>query len=191
MKKLLLLATVCVIATGASAIDLKPYVEGRLTYTFSDVKFSNPMETVTVDQNVLGGAVAFGTAIDQFRVEVEGFHNGKKESSVQTTKVEPKAYGIFINGYYDLTNVNGIRPYVGGGIGYSWLKTKLTTPRRSASVKDKDWGYNVGFGFAYDIQDNTAITLGYRYENLGTAKIMGMKEEFKGNKISLGLRYTF
>ena len=199
MKKLLLLSAVCFVATSASAINLKPYVEGRLTNTLvkSEQK-TRFLKNDIKDNTAFGGSIAVGTSINQFRTEVEAFYNGKAKDRYEYTANqyaanETKAYGFFINGYYDIGTFNGFTPYVGAGIGYSWLKDKITDVSfdRVYNTKDHDWGYNVGCGVAYNVQDNTAITLGYRYEDLGEIKEDWVKTTFKGHKISLGLRYTF
>ena len=210
MKKLLLLSAVCFIATGASAIelkiDLKPYVEGRLSNTWSQSKFAvnnAPFYADYTDHTVLGGSLAVGTQMGKFRVELEGFYNDSQKADIKLggprfigpeevvakSKIESK--GLFANVYYDITTINGFTPFVGAGIGYSWLENKQGTERESFTFKDKDWGYNVGAGVAYAVNENTAVTLAYRFEDLGTLSDEGSKTKFEGYKLSLGLRYTF
>ena len=135
MKKLLLLlSAVCFVATSASAINLKPYVEGRLTNTWSkakmtEVPFGNSVKLT--DNSVLGGAIAVGTSIDPFRVELETFFNGTARHKIDYFEHDHlKAYGVFLNGYYDIGTFNGFTPYVGAGIGYSWFKNPLLCRRR-------------------------------------------------------------
>lgn len=114
-------------------------------------------------------------------------------------KGEIKSKGLFLNGYFDikLPNITKLRPYVGGGIGYSWLTgTQIINVGAHLfdgkySKKDKDWGWNVGLGLAYQLNQNIDLTLGYRYENLGEVKEQGVSTELKNNKLSLGARYTF
>ena len=219
MKKLLLLSAVCFIATGASAIDLKPYVEGRLANTWSQSKFATYDGFLTAsytDHTVLGGSLAVGTQVGKFRFELEGFYNDDTTADVKDSfgrvgpvnprpvgsqpagdeiiaksKIESK--GLFANVYYDITTINGFTPFVGAGIGYSWLKNKYQFPdgEGNFTMKDKDWGYNVGGGVSYAVNENTAVTLAYRFENLGTLNDIESKTKFEGYKLSLGLRYTF
>ena len=59
------------------------------------------------------------------------------------------------------------------------------------SIKDKDFGWNIGLGVAYEINNNVDLTLGYRYEDLGKIKDSDSKTDFTNHKISLGLRYNF
>ena len=196
MKKLLLLATVCIIASSVSAIELKPYVEGRLSNTWSKSRIQerNFRSIGMLDHTVLGGSLAVGTQIDKFRIELEGYYNDKAQNKNlfdSGVSLDLKTKGFFVNGYYDLPTIKGFTPFIGGGIGYSWLKTIIDNPQRIYKLSDTDWGYNLGGGISYAIDDNTAVTLGYRYENLGTVKKMHVRTKFEGYKLSLGLRYTF
>jgi outer membrane autotransporter protein len=84
-----------------------------------------------------------------------------------------------------------VKPYIGAGIGYSWLGMSINAFGVKKSAKDKDWGWNAGLGVAYELNDNLDLTLGYRYEDLGTAKKDNVKVDFTNHKVSLGLRYTF
>ena len=86
-----------------------------------------------------------------------------------------------------------IKPYISAGIGYSWLKETLkeTEYNYEFSIKDKDFGWNLGFGVGYVVNENVDLTLGYRYEDLGQIKDYESKTDFTNHKLSLGLRYTF
>lgn len=200
MKKLLLSA-VCLVATGASAIELKPCVEGRLTNLFSESKFSWADEGVKgdySDNKAIGSALAVGTQIGPaFRAEIEAFLNGDQGGSIKmggetVASSSLESRGFFLNGYWDITTVNGFTPYIGAGIGYSWLENEQSNRGNIIyRFSGKDWGYNVGAGVAYSLTDNTAVTFGYRYEDLGKIKKEGSKTQFKAHKIALGLRYTF
>ena len=122
MKKLLLLSVVCFIATGISATDLSPYVEGRFNSTHSKSRINDAEISLGVsDHNIWGGSLAVGSKFENFRVELEGAYNGKGEKKVNNRKSELQTKGFFINGYYDLANTNGFTPFIGAGIGYSWL----------------------------------------------------------------------
>ena len=57
--------------------------------------------------------------------------------------------------------------------------------------KDKHFGWNASLGVAYELNDHVDLTLGYRYEDLGTFKKEEIKAKFRNQKVSLGLRYTF
>ncbi|MDY6407298.1 MAG: porin family protein [Pseudomonadota bacterium] len=193
MKKLLLLSTVCLLATSALAMDVKPYVEAKGSYNRmnAEVKVDGLSEKFK-DNTVWGGSLEVGAKVDLFRIGLEGYYNDKlKDNFLGVVPVEGETKGFFLNGYFDipLPNLKQVKPYVGAGIGYSWLKE--TVKLADISEKDNDWGWNVGLGVGYALNDNLDLTIGYRYEYLGEIKKYDTKTEFKNSKVSLGLRYTF
>ena len=197
MKKLLLLTAIALIANGANASEVKPYVEGKISQNWVKAEYKEEGFKEKFKDNVFGGSLEVGAKLDQFRVGLEGYYNDKMEDKiVGILPVEGETKGFFLNGYWDIPvceNLKQIKPYIGAGIGYSWLKATLKeTPfNYEGSIKDKDWGWNVGFGVGYAINDNIDLTLGYRYEDLGRIKDYDSKTDFTNHKVSLGLRYTF
>lgn len=197
MKKLLLLSAVALIATGANATDIKPYVEGKISQNWMKANYKDDEDKMNFKDNVFGGALEVGAKIDQFRVGLEGYYNDKAEDKMfNILPVELKSKGVFLNGYWDVPfdGVKNLKPYVGAGIGYSWLEETADGTGFGLwkdTIKDKDWGYNVGAGIAYGINDKVDLTLGYRYEYLGKIKDEDSKTKFTNHKVSLGLRYTF
>jgi outer membrane autotransporter protein len=128
---------------------------------------------------------------------LEGYYNDKAKDKIWGgSPIEFESKGVFLNGYWDIPSeiVLPIQPYVSAGVGYSWLKetadyTSQAMGKESAS--EKDFGWQVGFGAAYKLNDNVDVTLGYRYEDLGKIKTGESSTRFINHKLSLGLRYTF
>ena len=199
MKKLLLLSAVALIATGASATEIKPYIEGKISHNWMKADYKEDgFGKEKFKDNVFGGSIEVGAKLDQFRVGLEGYYNDKIEDKLMSIlPVEGKTKGVFLNAYYDIPmceKLKQVKPYVGAGIGYSWLKETADGTAWGLgkdSLKDKDWGWNAGFGVAYGLNDNVDLTLGYRYEDLGKIKDYDSKTDFTNHKVSLGLRYTF
>lgn len=196
MKKLLLLSAVALIATGASATEIKPYIEGKISHNWLKADYKEDGFKEKFKDNVFGGSLEVGAKLDQFRVGLEGYYNDKMEDKIiGILPVEGETKGFFLNGYWDipLPDVKQVKPYIGAGIGYSWLKETLKeTPfNDKASIKDKDWGWNVGFGVGYALNEKVDLTLGYRYEDLGKIKDYDSKTDFTNHKVSFGVRYTF
>ncbi|MBQ3695612.1 MAG: porin family protein [Alphaproteobacteria bacterium] len=198
MKKLLLLSAIAMVATSASALEVKPYVEGKVTHNWLKAEYKETGFTKeNMRDNVFGGALEVGAKINQFRVGLEGYYNDKMEDKLlNVVPVKGETKGFFLNGYWDIpADIKvPLKPYIGAGIGYSWLKE--TADLRDwglgkESIKDKDWGWNVGFGVGYVVNENIDLTLGYRYEDLGKIKDYDSKTKFTNHKVSLGLRYTF
>ena len=198
MKKLLLLSAVALIATGANAMDVKPYVEGKISHNWMKASYKEDgFGKENFKDNFFGGSIEVGAKLDQFRVGLEGYYNDDMEDKLlNILPVKAESKGVFLNAYYDfqLPELKQVKPYIGAGIGYSWLKETADGTAWGLgkdSLKDKDWGYNIGAGVAYGLNDNVDLTLGYRYEDLGKIKDYDSKTTFKNHKVSLGLRYTF
>lgn len=197
MKKLLLLSAVALIATGASATEIKPYVEGKISHNWLKADYKEDGYNEKFKDNVFGGSLEVGAKLDQFRIGLEGYYNDKMEDKlVSILPVEGETKGFFLNGYWDipLPDVKQVKPYIGVGIGYSWLKETADLTLAGfgkESIKDKDWGWQIGAGVAYGLNDNIDLTLGYRYEDLGKIKDYDSKTDFTNHKVSFGVRYTF
>jgi len=194
MKKLLLLSVIVLVSASGYATDVKPYVEGRLTENWISGKFKENEYSKKFRNNALGRSLELGAKIDQFRIGLEGYYNDPLKDFLGGFPVKGETKGLFVNAYYDIPlgeQLKKIKPYVGVGIGYSWLKETLDATSVRLSAKDKDWGWNIGLGVGYALSDHIDLTLGYRYEDLGRIKDTYSKTDFENHKVSLGLRYTF
>ena len=198
MKKLLLLSSICLFATTGYSMNIKPYIEGKISQNWIKANYKDDEDKMNFKDNVFGGSIEVGAKLDQFRIGLEGYYNDKiKDELLNVLPVEGESKGFFLNAYYDIPmceKLKQVKPYVGFGIGYSWLKETAKLSGfgfENESIKDKDWGWNVGLGVGYAINDNIDLTLGYRYEDLGEIKDYDSKTDFTNHKVSLGLRYTF
>jgi opacity protein-like surface antigen len=102
------------------------------------------------------------------------------------------AYSALLNGYVDLGTIAGITPYVGAGVGYtymSWDNTRNayycvdgttacpaatfagSTTHRGAS----DWRFTYALmaGASYDLTDILKLDLGYRYRRIDGGDMFG------------------
>jgi len=116
---------------------------------------------------------------------------------------------VMLNGYVDLTTWNNITPYVGAGIGASYVNTSdfysghPTTPQQYyGSNGEWNFAWALMAGASYAVTNNFAIDAGYRYKDLGTAKTIRLSNVGSGTKkleykdltaheFRLGARYTF
>ncbi|MDS1136942.1 outer membrane protein [Nitratireductor indicus] len=93
------------------------------------------------------------------------------------------AYSAMINGYVDLGTFVGFTPYVGAGVGYTYVKwddlnnssycVGATCPSpalvgTTAHGGASDWRFTYALmaGVAYDVTDNMKIDVGYRYRSI-------------------------
>jgi opacity protein-like surface antigen len=170
-----------------------------------------------------GGSVAFGYNFNaqanvpvRSEVEYAIFSRAKNKLSVHdsddgSTSLEHR-FGIqtlFANVYYDFHNSSAFTPYIGGGLGMAFIsaKAKGSTAGESESFGSKrnsNFAWNIGAGAAYDITDNIALDLGYRFVGLGEGKMKDAQDNsdpdgFVRSKtknlymhqVGLGLRFSF
>jgi opacity protein-like surface antigen len=111
------------------------------------------------------------------------------------------------NVYVDLGNYHGFSPYVGAGIGASWINID-NIESHNGDGTTADWGDADDWSFAwalmagvsYDFTPNVALDLNYRYLNLGSAESDTIDagagdgkfhyDNLQAHEIRLGLRYT-
>jgi opacity protein-like surface antigen len=88
--------------------------------------------------------------------------------------------GLFLaNGYVDVGNFYGVKPYVGAGVGLaayqvSAMKDKLLYPSDAfgfaPSASGSNFAWSLTAGAAYHLSSNLLIDINYRYVNMGTFK---------------------
>lgn len=216
MKKITIISTAvcCLASANAFSMDIQPYVEARISNNFQKALTKELIDYDSQDQNsfndtfIFGGAIAGGIRIDNFRVEIEqSLNDTSKDTYVDSEdfKLLSKVNTIstFLNTYYDfdLPFVNKfVKPYINAGVGYSWIKQSFSENDfiEMMTFIDQDISWNVGAGLDFAVNDNVNLSLGYRYEILGTLdKTVNFLSELLVNtkvtnhKVSLGLRYTF
>lgn len=125
--------------------------------------------------------------------------------TIETADID--AWTFLANGYIDVGTWSGFTPYVGAGIGTSYLSTSnvaYLNPNGVAGTWDGQGNWNFAWaltaGASYAFSPNTAIDFNYRYLNLGDAATgyipAGGGGEVQYNNISanefrVGLRYNF
>ncbi|MDL2260545.1 outer membrane beta-barrel protein [Deltaproteobacteria bacterium OttesenSCG-928-K17] len=166
------------------------------------------------NDKVFGLGVAVGTDLSYtttypVRVEAEYIYHGKGEFKKSESfftggnyysasqKFEVTAHSIMANAFYDFNTNSAFTPYVGGGLGLAYLKTDYRTNMHngdsgSATMSKKDWNlaWNIGGGFAYYLNDSTALDFGYRYMDLGTADAGNFNVSNMGYSGSASMDYT-
>ncbi|MEQ1942346.1 outer membrane protein [Mesorhizobium sp. VNQ89] len=131
---------------------------------------------------------------------------------------EVSAIGLMANGYVDLGTYVGFTPYVGAGVGYSlvrWQNLENTSycvdgavdcptllPVGSSTHPGEDgWRltYALMAGFAYDINKNLKLDVGYKYRSIDGGDMFGWDSadtfgdgkvgSLDTHEVKLGLRY--
>jgi opacity protein-like surface antigen len=130
---------------------------------------------------------------------------------------EASVLNFMVNGYVDLGTFVGLTPYVGAGIGYSYvdwssLGSNLfctgagcppVSPGSTEVDGEQSWrfAWAVMAGLAYDVSKNLKLDLGYRYRRIdsgpmfsvdataATAGVEGDDPGFSTHEVRLGVRY--
>ena len=208
MKKFLLLAGVaCLFAANAQA-EVNQYVSAKVSYDFNKVNIKNAdfeenqMERWKANKNLFGTHVAYGVQAGYVRGEVElnnsrdikrnhlEYSNGANyEDTIDHFRLYK--HSVMANVYFDYLTCTPWTPYVGAGLGTSYLKADFG--EQAKSVYNLAW--QVMAGLTYDINSNWTVDAGYRYADLGRIrKNWGnavTKVTARDHEILLGVRYTF
>lgn len=170
-------------------------------------------------------SAAVGYAITpQFRVELEfskssfetdnGLQSGSGGRAVDSfaTDADLNLRTLMLNASYDFDTGTNLTPFVRAGIGKSFYDMSGGLFVSSAGGNTfggflpatfnydgsgSNFAFQAGLGVAYDISDNTALTVEYRYGNFGRvatgydANGDRLQTKLETHEIMLGLRYTF
>ena len=103
---------------------------------------------------------------------------------------------VLANMYMSYPIYRSIEVYGMGGLGMAWNKTDSIA--NASGKKKMDFAWTAGAGVSYAITPCWALDLGYRYTDLGEAKVSGnelydgkTKRSVKYNDIKLSARYYF
>ena len=126
--------------------------------------------------------------------------NIKHSNNIQT---------LFMNIYYDINTGTKFIPYIGAGVGAGFIRTKARIDWRSGdniestgSKTETNFAWNIGLGLGYQIANNVALDVGYRFVDLGRVQtnfhywgyIAGWRMDIKRiyqHQFSMGARFTF
>jgi opacity protein-like surface antigen len=79
------------------------------------------------------------------------------------------------NVWFDIATGSGFTPYIGGGLGASYVTAKGTADDIPYTVDMAGWGwaYQLGAGVKVDVADNVALDLGYRFKSAVDVNLEG------------------
>lgn len=117
-------------------------------------------------------------------------------NQVAQTNVSGYASGNFLLGnvYYDFPDMlPAISPFLGAGIGYGHVETKLDSSApnglTSFKVNDNVFSYQGTAGITYNFAEQYAVNLAYRY--IATSKPEDFGRVFQAHLASAGVSYRF
>lgn len=135
----------------------------------------------------------FGESSDYNTTNTHASANGAK------LDIHANALTVMANAYYDFDTGTKFSPYLGFGLGYTHVSVD-TTPEDgidTAKINHDGFVWNLGAGVSYNIDENWAVDLGYRWINFGnfSGKTKVNQHELAGrlyeHEVLLGARYRF
>ena len=204
MKKVILaLALTGVTLCTVNAFAASPYVSfGGGLGVLGDGEISvNDAESMDTSVNYQEGWVvrgAVGAALNKnFRLEAEGFYNNNDADKVNFRNLvvaEADLSGIEVagglfNAYYDINFGSPFVPFVGGGFGIAKVDADVRNVDRS--IDETVWAWNVGVGFAYEINKNVSLEMSYRYLATEDIEFDRLTLTYENNQFLGGVRFTF
>ncbi len=133
---------------------------------------------------------------------------------VRTATGEFNGYSALANAYVDFGTVIGLTPYVGAGLGYTYLdwddfQTSCSAGACAAASHpgESDWRFTYALmaGVAYDLTSNLKLDVGYRYTHIdggamygwdaasaaaGATGLQASDDGFSTHEIRVGLRFA-
>lgn len=138
-----------------------------------------------------------------YRTDFEWNDSGSVGANNWDASVDVNAQTVFFNAYYDFKNETDLTPYVGFGLGASWLDAEVSgqinyegaTYSDGYDNTETNFAWNVAAGCSYAINEDWAIDAMYRYVDLGEASVGVNGYEVQGDATAheflLGVRYMF
>lgn len=179
--------------------DVKVYLKGMTGYSFVSQDFTTIAGNMNMSSDLNGGlfGAAIGVYIPKTAIRTEFEYNYKTKmtdsQNIAWTMGAPnipldtwiKAQTFMINGYYDFDTKTKIRPYLGLGIGLSYMKSGSTIFMRQTSDDGTDFAYSVQAGVGYELTPEWTLDAGIRYLH------SGYKDGYDSMDMLVGLRYDF
>jgi opacity protein-like surface antigen len=186
------------------------YIAPRFLDSLTNTGEISSGERSSKTRNALGGALAAGFYFNRLdsriplRAEIEYAGRGDvraswKRSTVGGTEKFKALFNVQTlqtNVYWDIDTGTAFKPFIGGGIGASFIYADYTRPDgRSYDDKTTGFAWNAGAGVAYDLNESVTVDLAYRFAGFGhaEAKTQGSttKNYMTANEFLLGLRLNF
>ena len=145
-----------------------------------------------------------GYQLDQARVEGEFVYQSasRKATSITLSGAATSngtysvsgpsitGYSAMVNGYYDFKSSSKLVPYVGAGLGVTWLESgNQTTPGvivASPNLNASVFTYQAKLGLSYNMTPQSALFLQYRYMGSAGFSYAGARATLGGEVFNIG-----
>ncbi|MRR18300.1 MAG: porin family protein [Deltaproteobacteria bacterium] len=215
----LMMVSVLIIATNARAADkaIKPYIEGELGYASIKMESggfntAGPHENTGDDRasRVVPALHVGAKFFNVVRGDI-GFHYRGK-SDFTTNSYQPPVptffyatevkdvYSLMFSVFAEPFQFKGFTPYVGAGIGSTWMKVSSNDSVVIAGDSQTKFTWQVEAGIQYAFTDHLGVRAGYRYVDMGKFDVplfdgFGAAGNLTGrltaHELMAAFRYTF
>jgi len=164
------------------------YLRGDVGYRVADTSgggLAGVGFTDTSGSNVASFDFGIGYKMGAFRADVTANYGMKQHFFGSSAVAAPDVQATFeaittlVSGYYDFGTWYGLTPYVGAGIGFTWIKPSnvssislftLAPAVTTTSPGGWDFSWAATAGVSYPITRNLALDTSYRFLHVGTPK---------------------
>jgi opacity protein-like surface antigen len=100
-------------------------------------------------------------------------------------------FGNLWYGFGDMLNMGGISPYIGGGLGVGFVNIDVDAINGvdlDASGDETGFAYQLGGGLMWNVADNVALDLGYRWRGV---MLEDYNDDLNSHNVLLGINFGF
>lgn len=186
------------------------YLRGDIGYAFEQDGSSPDFDESEIDSDFsVGGGVGYQFT-EFLRTDLTAdYHPGDFNGATAAAGLcaagpcasgaEFDAIGLMANAYVDLGTFVGVTPYLGAGVGYTFVNYSDLTADDGATVTtyagESDWRFSYALmaGLSYDLSKSMKLDFGYRYLDVdGGATYAGGSDDdgFSKHEVRAGFRYS-
>jgi opacity protein-like surface antigen len=218
MKKFILAAVLSTTALSAAAYENS---NGKDYYGQVNAGFAKGVKPGKSYNGKMGNSGVFGIEAgynvnNNFRASLSmdytPSYKAKDNNTATTVTTKVKSFVTMINLYADITNYNGVTPYLTAGLGVARNKTNTTTFSDALSgitingATKTNAAFKVGFGAKYAVNGDVDLDIRYQYVDAGkfnTGKTVSLNGasatadtavgtgKVRSNQILVGAAYKF
>jgi opacity protein-like surface antigen len=163
-------------------------VGGVLGYNWADTGLRTELELSYSQANLDGFDIDWDNGFDPGDVLCGGCEfDPDFDGDVSVTYL----FGNLWYGFGDMLNMGGISPYIGGGLGVGFVNIDIDSiggVGLDASGDETGFAYQLGGGLMWNLADNVALDLGYRWRGV---MLEDYEDDLNSHNVLLGINFGF
>lgn len=196
-------AFVSVFPMLALAQDRGFYIGGGAGYVFqndSDLRGTGSNFSVEFDGGyaaMIQGGYQYGNGI-RTEAELTWRHNNANNINSIDAQGDNMSWAMMLNALYDIETGTPLTPYVGAGIGFTWINVDKVTSPGTLMVDDDNTAFAVQgiLGASYKMDPQYSFFADYRYltaldPKFKTGTGRSVEADYNTSTVMVGMRYAF